>query len=342
MLPEPSPLLRSPVALSPLIDPFGRSIRYLRISVTPYCNFRCLYCQPDGPHLPEGSREEISPREWEQLVTLFARMGVEKVRLSGGEPTLRKDLVKIVSRLSKIEGIGEVSLSTHAMHLAPLVDDLASAGLSRVNVSLDTLNADRFREISGRGDLSRVIEGVDAALAAGLDPIKLNAVPMKGINDHEIGDFLDFSAERGLRMRFIELMPVGVSRELYETRRMSGDEILERMQGRGSWKEMKRQGTDGPARMFQRESDGLRVGIIHPLGKNFCDNCNRVRLTHRGEMRGCLFGAQNVPLRHLLESDDWERDLEAGVRQALLSKPEKHRLEEGDDGELNSLAQIGG
>ena len=235
-----------------------------------------------------------------------------------------------------------MSLSTHAMHLAPLADDLARAGLSRVNVSLDTLDADRFREISGRGELSRVIEGVDAALSAGLKPIKLNAVPMRGINDHEIADFLDFSAERGLRMRFIELMPVGVARELYDARRMSGDEIFERMQERGTWTELERHGKDGPARIFKRESDGLRVGIIHPLGKNFCDHCNRVRLTHRGEMRGCLFGAQNVPLRHLLEGEDWERALEDGVRKALLSKPEKHRLEDGDDGELNSLAQIGG
>ncbi len=330
------------MTLAPLIDPFGRSIRYLRISVTPYCNFRCLYCQPGGPVLPEGPREELSPLEWERLVTLFARLGVEKVRLSGGEPTLRKDLVEIVGRLTKIDGIGEVSLSTHAMHLAPLADDLARAGLSRVNVSLDTLDAERFREISGRGELARVIEGIDAALSAGLDPIKLNVVPMLGINDEELTDFLDLSADRGLRLRFIELMPVGVARELFETRRMSGEDILARMSENGDWTELERRGPDGPARMFRRESDGLRVGIIHPLGENFCDNCNRVRLTHRGEMRGCLFGAQNFSLRHLLEGEAWERALEEGIRAALLHKPEKHRLEDGDDGELHSLARIGG
>ena len=327
---------------APLIDPFGRSIRYLRISVTPYCNFRCLYCQPEGPILPEGPRDELSPRELEQLVTLFARMGVEKVRLTGGEPTLRKDLVEIVSRLSTIEGMGEVTLSTHAMYLAPLAKDLARAGLSRLNVSLDTLNADRFREISGRGELARVLEGIEAALSEGLGPIKLNMVPMRGINDGEIGDFLELAASRGLRMRLIELMPVGVARELFEHRHIGGEEILGRLREHGEWTELERGGKDGPARSFKRKSDGLRVGVIHPLGENFCASCNRVRITHRGEMRGCLFGADNFAMRHLLGRPDWETALESAIRAALIHKPEKHRLEEGDDGELHSLANIGG
>ncbi len=328
--------------LAPLIDPFGRSIRYLRISVTPYCNFRCLYCQPDGPVLPKGPREELSPRELEKLVTLFARMGVEKVRLTGGEPTLRKDLVEIVSRLAKIEGLGEVTLSTHAMYLAPLAKDLARAGLSRLNVSLDTLDADRFREISGRGELTRVLEGIEAALSEGLSPIKLNMVPMRGINDGEVGDFLELAASRGLRMRFIELMPVGVARDLFEHRHIGGEEILDKLREHGEWTELKRGDMDGPARRFQRKADSLRVGLIHPLGENFCSSCNRVRITHRGEMRGCLFGADNFALRQLLDRPDWETALEDAIREALLHKPEKHRLEEGDDGELHSLANIGG
>jgi len=330
------------VPLAPLIDPFGRSIRYLRVSITPYCNFRCLYCQPDGPVLPKDPREELSPREWEELVTLFARMGVEKVRLSGGEPTLRKDLVEIVSRLAKIEGLKEVTLSTHAVFLAPLAKDLARAGLSRLNVSLDTLDADRFGEISGRGELARVLEGIEAALSAGLSPIKLNMVPMRGINDGEIGDFLELAASRGLRLRFIELMPLGVTRGLYEERHIGGEEIRGRVLEHGSWSEIERRRSDGPARLFRRESDGLRVGIIQPLGKNFCASCNRVRITHRGEMRGCLFGAENFPLRQLLGRPDRERALEEAVRAAVLHKPEKHRLEEGDDGEVFSLASIGG
>ena len=327
---------------APLVDPFGRTIRYLRVSVTPYCNFRCLYCQPDGPVLPEGPRDELSPVEWERLVRPFARMGVEKVRLTGGEPTLRKDLPEIVRLLAKMDGIDEVTLSTHAMHLAPMAADLARAGLSRLNVSLDTLDPARFREISGRGELSRVIEGIDAALEAGMGPIKLNMVPMRGVNDDELGAFLGFSARRGLRLRLIELMPVGVTREIFEERHIPGVEILERLDEYGTWTEIRREKAAGPARLFRRESDGLRVGMIHPLGENFCDTCNRLRLTHRGEMRGCLFGAENFALRHLLDGPDWEGSLETAIRQALLHKPEKHRLEEGDDGELHSLARIGG
>lgn len=328
--------------LSPLIDPFGRSIRYLRVSITPYCNFRCLYCQPDGPVLPEGPRDELSPVELERLVDVFARLGVKKVRLTGGEPTLRKDLPEIVSRLSNVVGIDEVTLSTHAMHLALIAGDLARAGLSRVNVSLDTLNAARFRGISGRGELSRVIEGIDAALEAGLGPIKLNAVPMRGINGDELGAFLEFAAGRGLRLRFIELMPVGVARELFERRHMSGEEIFALLRAHGEWVEIERVGPAGPARIFSRESDGLCVGIINPLGENFCATCNRVRLTHRGEMRSCLFGAQNFPLRNLLSAPDRESALARAIRAALLHKPERHHLEDGDDGELHSLARIGG
>ncbi len=326
----------------PLIDTFQRPIKYLRLSITPYCNFRCSYCQPDGPVLPEGPRDELSPHEIERLVSLFARLGVRKVRLSGGEPTLRSDLTEIVERIAALPGVQDLSLSTHAMFLAPRAAELASAGLKRVNVSLDSLNPERFRTIAGRDALDRVMAGIRAARAAGLTPIKLNVVPMRGVNDDEVGALLDLAAAEELKLRFIELMPLGVTRATYAARHIDGEAMMSLLEAHGDWEELPRSIEDGPARRFSRVSDGLVLGLIDPLGPKFCANCNRVRITHRGELRNCLFGQENIPLRGILDRPDWEEIGERVLREAILLKPEKHRLEQGEVGELISLVTVGG
>jgi len=325
-----------------LIDSQQRRIRYLRISVTPHCNLRCAYCQPDGPLPSGGPRDELSPHEIERLASVFARLGVRKIRLSGGEPTLRKDLPEIVRRLARVPGIEDLSLSTHGMFLAPLARPLADAGLGRVNFSLDTLDRERFRRLTGHDALCRVLAGLDAAREAGLTPIKLNVVPLRGINEDEIGGLIELAREHDAVLRFIELMPLEVARDLYEARHLGGDELLALLAEHGRWTEQARSLTGGPARIYARESDGLRVGIIDPLSQSFCGSCNRVRITHRGELRNCLFGRENVPLREQLRGPDWERRLEERLRRAILEKPERHRLEELDDGELYSLARVGG
>ena len=328
--------------MQPLVDPFERRIRYLRVSVTPYCNFRCSYCQPEGPVLDEHHREELSPLELEKILSLFARLGVEKVRLTGGEPTLRKDLEEMVRRITSIPGIREVTLSTHGLYLDERSASLAEAGLSRINVSLDTLRPERFARISGRDELPRVLRGITAAQKAGLTPIKLNVVPLRGFNEDELGDFLEYSARENLHLRFIALMQLGVAKELYRKSHLSLEELQERLSSFGDWEEQRRGESDGPARLLRRRSDGLRVGLIDPLSKNFCQDCNRLRLTHRGEVRNCLFGEGNVALRPLLQRPDWESALEELLRKTLLQKPEKHRLEHCDDGGLYSLAKVGG
>ncbi|MBM4118123.1 GTP 3',8-cyclase MoaA [bacterium] len=326
----------------PLVDPFGRRIRYVRLSVTPYCNFRCSYCQPHGPVLPEGPRDEMTPAEIERLVSVFVSLGVRKLRLTGGEPTLRQDLVEIVERLARLGGLEDLSLSTHGMFLAPLAAPLARAGLRRVNVSLDTLDRARFAGIAGRDALARVLAGIAAARAAGLTPIKLNTVPMRGVNDGEIGELLALAAREQLELRFIELMPLAVARESYGARHLGGEALLALLAEHGDWELLPRGIADGPARHYRRAADGLKVGIIDPLNPKFCTHCNRVRLTHRGELRNCLFGAANLPLRHLLAAGDWAGAIEAALRTAILRKPEHHRLEEWDDGDLFSLVRVGG
>lgn len=326
----------------PLVDQHQRRISYLRLSVTPYCDFRCGYCQPDGPVLPAGSRDELSPEEIARLVALFARLGVSKVRLSGGEPTLRRDLVEVVAAIAATPGIEDLSLSTHAMRLAPLVGELAAAGLKRVNVSLDTLDPERFRRIAGRHGLDRVLASIRAAREAGLTPIKLNVVPMRGVNDDEIGALLDFAAKEALELRFIELMPLGVVRKAYAARHLDGRTLLALFGAHGHWRELPRRTAAGPARRYRRDSDGLTVGLIDPMSPDFCGRCNRLRITHRGELRSCLFGRADLSLRPLLSRSDWESAGERVLREAILYKPERHRLEQGDDGELWSLARVGG
>ncbi|MCB1163716.1 MAG: GTP 3',8-cyclase MoaA [Candidatus Krumholzibacteriia bacterium] len=333
-----------PATIPPLVDPFGRRIAYLRLSVTPYCNFRCSYCQPHGPVLPVGPRDEMTPAEIERLASAFVRLGVMKIRLTGGEPTLRRDLTEIVERLAalKADGLRDLSLSTHAMFLAPLAAPLKAAGLDRVNISLDTLDRERFTAIAGRDALDRVLDGIRAARAAGLDPIKLNTVPMRGVNDDEVGALLQLAADESLSLRFIELMPLEVAREFYDERHLGGEALMALLAEHGDWVEQERRLTDGPARRYRRAADGLVVGIIDPLSPNFCTNCNRVRITHRGELRNCLFGAENLALRPLLAEPDWQDAVEDALRRAILRKPEHHRLEQWDDGDLYSLVRVGG
>jgi cyclic pyranopterin phosphate synthase len=331
--------MASPLQLQ---DGFRRDIRYLRISLTPHCNFRCSYCQPNGPEFEQNGTPLLSPNEVERIAAVFARLGVRKIRLTGGEPTLRPDLPEIVGRLAAIPGIDDLSLSTHGLFLEQVAKSLADAGLGRVNISLDSLRPDRFTRLAGREGLDRVLAGIRAAREFGLSPLKLNMVPLRGINDGEIGDFLEFAAEMGAVLRFIELMPLGVAEELFAERHLDGDELMRLLAPHGEWIPEERNGSSGPARCFRRAADGLEIGLINPLATNFCEGCNRVRITATGELRNCLFGAGNVPLRPALAGQEWERGLEALLRETIALKPERHNLNEHDDGELYSLSRVGG
>lgn len=326
-----------------LADQFNRPITYLRISVTDKCNLRCVYCMPERglPWLPKS--EILSYEEIAQLVGAAAAAGVRSIRLSGGEPLIRKDLPRLVEAIAAVDAIEDISLSTNGLLLEEQIDDLAAAGLGRVNVSLDTLREDRFFQIARRPGLDRVLAGIDAAIARGLAPVKINCVVMRGQNDDEIAAFAQWTKERAVYVRFIELMPVhenlGVQRDAY----MSADEILERVRAIGELEAVPGPGGNGPARYFAFAGAPGAVGVISPLSHDYCERCNRVRLTANGRLRLCLFGDQEIDLRTPLRAGASQADIGEILRAAMLIKPERHHLKLGEAASrMRAFSEIGG
>ena len=325
-------------------DLFGRTINYMRISVTDRCNFRCVYCMPEEgislqPHANILTFEEIT-----RLVERAAGMGLKHIRLTGGEPLVRRGLDKLVRSLTQIPGIDEVSLTTNGTLLQLLAGELAGAGLKRVNVSLDTLQPEKFRRISRRGDLRQVLDGITAAEQAGLTPVKINVVVVRGINDDELVDLARLTLEHPWQVRFIELMPVGNQQNWgpgflpFEQRYFSVQEILQRLDGlnlapidvvRGN----------GPARSFQIPGAVGSLGLISPIGEHFCDQCNRLRLTADGRLLPCLLGDVEIPIREPLRAGE---DLLPYLEQAVQLKPKGHALAERQAIAGRRMAQIGG
>jgi cyclic pyranopterin phosphate synthase len=327
----------------PMEDGFGRRIEYLRISVTDKCNLRCVYCMPvEG--LPWLRRDELlSYEEIAEVVRAMAAMGLRKVRITGGEPTVRRDLGVLVRKLRAIGGIEDIALSTNAVLLAEQAEELRAAGVDRLNVSLDSLRPERIDAISRRpGSAEAILRGLDAAERAGFAPIKLNCVVMRGRNDDEVEDFAAVTRERPWHVRFIEVMPtgdnLGVSRDEY----VSSDEILERVRRIGALEPVAGPAGNGPARYFAFPGAPGTVGVITPMSHNYCGSCNRMRLTADGQLRPCLFGSIQTNLRDPLRRGE---PIEPLIRQTLRIKPERHWLVQGSDagsGGLAALSQVGG
>lgn len=326
-----------------LADQFNRPITYLRISVTDKCNLRCVYCMPERglPWLPKAdilSYEEIS-----QLVRAAASVGVRSVRLSGGEPLIRKDLHRLVEEIAAIDGIADIALSTNGLLLEEQIDALRAAGLKRVNVSLDTLREDRFLEIARRPGLDRVLAGIDAAIARGLAPVKINCVVMRGYNEDEIAAFARWTRERAVYVRFIELMPVQENLDVQRDAYMSADEILERVRAVGELEAVTGPGGNGPARYFAFPGAPGAVGVISPLSHDYCERCNRVRLTANGRLRLCLFGDHELDLRTPLRAGASQAEIADLLRSAMLIKPERHHLKLGEAASrMRAFSEIGG
>ncbi|HET9392714.1 MAG TPA: GTP 3',8-cyclase MoaA [Candidatus Rubrimentiphilum sp.] len=328
---------------APLADQFNRPITYLRISVTDKCNLRCIYCMPESglPWLPKS--EILTYEEIEEIVRAAASAGVRSVRLSGGEPLIRRDLHGLVSAINAIDGIEDISLSTNGLLLADQIEELVAAGLRRVNVSLDTLRPERFEQIARRPGLDRVLAGIDAAIARGLAPVKINVVVMRGQNDDEIADLAEWTKRQSVYVRFIEVMPVhenlGVQRDSY----VSSDEILERMRSIGDLQPVIGPGGNGPARYFAFDGAPGAVGVISPLSHDYCERCNRVRLTADGRLRLCLFGDQDIDLRAPVRNGASTGDLVEILRSAMLIKPERHHLRLGEtSSRMRAFSEIGG
>jgi cyclic pyranopterin phosphate synthase len=313
------------------------------VSVTDRCNLRCVYCLPEDAELPFGDRDFLSPAELETLVGTLVRLGIRRVRLTGGEPLVRRDILEIVGRLRAVSGLENLALSTNGTELARLAPALKAAGVDRVNVSVDTLDGERFHEITQRGDLEQVWRGVEAALVAGFDPVKLNSVLLADHRPEDIDNLVDLTLERPLHVRFIELMPTAANAHLYPEQFRSADWVRERIEARyGALQPAAPENRTGPARAFRIPGARGVVGFITPLSHTFCHDCNRLRLTARGELRLCLFADRVFPLRHLLAEPDAEAALETEILRLLAEKPEEHHLARGDYGNLASFMQIGG
>ena len=326
-----------------MVDGFGRHIEYLRISVTDKCNLRCVYCMPEEG-LPWLRRAEIlTYEEITDVVRVMARMGLRRLRLTGGEPLVRKDLPRLVDLLTAVPGIEDIALSTNAVLLAPVASRLRDAGVSRVNISLDSLRPERADAIARRpGTLARVLEGLDAAHAVGFDPIKINVVLMHGENDDEVADFAELSRKRPLHVRFIEVMPTESNLELSASGFLSCDEALARVREVDALEPVPGPPGNGPATYFSFPGAQGTIGVITPMSHNFCDRCNRMRLTADGQLRPCLFGTIQTPLRDALRRGD---ALEPLINETLRIKPEKHLLVQGSSegsGGLIALSQTGG
>ena len=328
---------------TPLADAFNRPITYLRVSVTDKCNLRCVYCMPEEG-LQWLKREEVLRyEEIVEIVRAAALVGVRTIRLTGGEPLVRRDLDRLVRAIAAVPGIDDIALSTNALLLEDQIEALASAGLTRLNISLDTLRADRFESIARRPGLDRVLRGIDAAIAAGLGPIKLNCVVMRGQNDDELADFAALTKERAIYVRFIEVMPVHENLALQQDTYMSSDDILERVATIGSLAAVPGPPGNGPARYFAFEGAPGAVGVISPLSHDYCERCNRVRLTADGRLRLCLFGDQHVDLRTPLRAGATTEEIAALLRSSMFIKPERHHLKLGEaSSQMRAFSEIGG
>ncbi len=326
-----------------LVDRFGRSVDYIRISVTDRCDFRCVYCMSEQmTFLPRP--QVLSLEEIEQVAQAFVALGVSKIRLTGGEPLVRQGIVALCQRLSSLEGLDELVMTTNGSQLSKMANALRDAGLKRLNISLDSLRPELFAELTRTGRLDQVLQGIDAACAAGFERIKLNAVIMKGRNDDEVLDLIAFARERKIDISFIEEMPLGVigEHDRHETY-CSSEELRRLIQPHYPLFESTVT-TAGPSRYYQMADSVSRIGFISPHSHNFCHTCNRVRLTVEGRLLLCLGNEHSYDLRELLRDPDFTADqLEPAIIKALDLKPEKHEFDlAGEPQVLRFMNMTGG
>lgn len=320
-------------------DRYGRTIDYLRISVTDRCDLRCSYC------MPEGFRDYEEPAHWlnfdeiSRVVAAFARLGTSRFRITGGEPLLRRDIGGLLGRLNNIQGVRDLSLSTNGTRLARLAPALRQAGVSRLNVSLDSLCAERVRQITRRDALAEILDGLLVAKSQGFHPIKINMVVMQDVNEDEVDDMAGFCLRHGFILRLIETMPVG------DTGRSAGfvdlQPIRQHLQARYGLREGHIAG-GGPARYLVSADGQFSIGFITPLSQHFCETCNRVRLSVDGTLHLCLGQEHSLALRPLLRAGASDAELEAAILQAINLKPERHEFREQPDKLIRIMAHTGG
>lgn len=324
-----------------LADRHGRRFPYLRLSVIEACNFSCSYCLPTGYQACPGTPPALRADEIARLLRAFAGLGMRKVRLTGGEPSLRKDLAGLIGIAAGTPGVETVALTTNGCLLRRRIAAWRDAGLTHLNVSVDALERDRFARITGHDRLDDILAGIDDALGLGLRAVKINAVLLRELNDDQLPAWLDYLRERPLGLRFIELMRTGDNAAYFERHHYRAQALEDQLQACG-WRLLPRAADAGPARDYAHPDYAGRIGIIAPYSRDFCAGCNRLRVTARGDLRLCLFGNVGIPLRPLLQSDAQAGELQAAIATQLGLKDIGHRLVEGDTGLTPHLASIGG
>ena len=319
-----------------MADRYRRNISYMRISITDLCNMRCQYCMPEDGVEKKPHQELLSFEEIISIVKASVPLGIEKVRITGGEPLVRNGIVKLVKQIDGVEGINEIAMTTNGSLLKKMAKPLKEAGLSRFNISIDSLNPARYKEITRGGDLLSVLEGIETVLDLGMTPLKLNTVVIGGLNDHEVSDFARLTIDKPIDVRFIELMPVGQASEWAKERFISNDVLLKRLGLMVT--EVAEKGS--PAKYFRLPGAQGRVGFINPISHHFCHECNRLRLTSDGKLKPCLHSNEEIDLKPVLHQSI--EQITQRIALAIDRKPEKHQLEQESICTTRNMCQIGG
>jgi len=323
-----------------LTDKYGRRIEYLRLSVTDRCDLRCNYCMPEGFNDFEEPEDWLTFDEIERVIRIFGELGTKRIRLTGGEPLVRKNIPELAARLAALPGIDDLSISSNATRLRKQAAPLKQAGISRINISLDTLRADRFKKITG-GKLEKVIDGLMAAKEAGFRPVKINMVVMRGVNDDEVEDMVQFCIDHDFTLRFIETMPMGNTGREASLQYIPLNEIHDRLAKKYNLLKANMNG-GGPARYVRVAGTELRIGFITPMSQHFCDTCNRVRLSVDGTLYLCLGQEDNYPLREHLRSGITDEELKQHIQKAIDLKPEKHEFSDKPEKLVRFMSMTGG
>lgn len=336
------PTASAPTTTADIIDQFGRQLTYLRVSLTDVCNLRCIYCMPEDTTF-RPRKELMSDQEIITIVQMMAALGINKIRLTGGEPTVRPNVVEIVRQIAHIAEIRDIAMTTNAILLAQLAEPLARAGLNRVNISIDTLDPKKFKFITRRGDLNKVLAGVEAAEAAGLRPVKINAVVTRGFNDADVVDMARLTLARAWEIRFIELMPFGSEADFAQTAVVTSQETRERIEAAlGPMKPVPGHDPHDPARPFRLAGARGAIGFISSVSQPFCGSCNRLRLTADGKLRLCLLRDGEFDILTPLRAGMPIAALSQEILAAAYHKPWGHGLPDGDIPQSRLMSQIGG
>ncbi len=323
-----------------LIDQHGRQFPYLRLSLTDVCNFSCDYCLPEG-YQCESKKSFLDLRELKNIVTAFSELGTHKIRLTGGEPTLRKDFVDCLEMISTTPGIDQIAVTTNGYKLKEHLRHWVDSGLTHLNVSVDTLDAKLFKSLTGHNRLTSILDALDIALTLPLKKIKLNAVLLKNINSHQFDDYTQLLKDRNLSIRFIELMQTGDNEAYFNQYHISA-QVLKNYLFANGWTEKLKEAASGPAVEYVHPKYKGSFGVIAPYARNFCDSCNRLRMSSTGEFHLCLFGDKGYDLRHLVQSSLQKEELKNALCELLLNKRKQHYLHENDTGVTPNLSSIGG